>query len=180
MGALPNGTPVIVSGIDDGTVRVWRLDDDGRLVGEPLTLTGHTGQVTAVSVSALPDGSPVIVSGGYGDHTLGVWQLPGGIELGPPLELTGPVRAIATGGGVIVTAAGGDISVHRPVFLRQGVGCPPTRKCNQGTPPDNGPGNYPVHQPGGQMEAPRLRAAIAWTPDARLGHVIRCIGRGSW
>ena len=34
-GALPDGTPVIVSGGDDGTVRVWRLAD-GTPVGEPL------------------------------------------------------------------------------------------------------------------------------------------------
>ena len=39
-GALPDGTPVIVSGGDDGTVRVWRTAD-GTPAGEPLT--GHTG-----------------------------------------------------------------------------------------------------------------------------------------
>ena len=38
VGALPDGTPVIVSGGSDGTVRVWRLAD-GTPVGEPLT--GH-------------------------------------------------------------------------------------------------------------------------------------------
>ena len=37
-GALPDGTPVIISGGDDGTVRVWRTAD-GTPVGEPLT--GH-------------------------------------------------------------------------------------------------------------------------------------------
>ena len=35
VGALPDGTPVIVSGGGDGTVRVWRLAD-GTPVGEPL------------------------------------------------------------------------------------------------------------------------------------------------
>ena len=40
VGALPDGTPVIVSGSWDGTVRVWRLAD-GAPVGDPLT--GHTG-----------------------------------------------------------------------------------------------------------------------------------------
>ena len=63
MGALPDGTPVIVSGGSDGTVRVWRLAD-GTPVGEPLT--GHDGGVSAVAVGALPDGTPVIVSGGSG------------------------------------------------------------------------------------------------------------------
>ena len=41
VGALPDGTPVIVSGGGDGTVRVWRLAD-GTPVGEPLT--GHDGR----------------------------------------------------------------------------------------------------------------------------------------
>ena len=35
VGALPDGTAVIISGGDDGTVRVWRLAD-GTPVGEPL------------------------------------------------------------------------------------------------------------------------------------------------
>ena len=42
-GALPDGTPVIISGGEDGTVRVWRTAD-GTPVGEPLT--GHDGPVT--------------------------------------------------------------------------------------------------------------------------------------
>ena len=41
VGALPDGTPVIVSGGGDGTVRVWRLAD-GTPVGEPLR--GHDGR----------------------------------------------------------------------------------------------------------------------------------------
>ena len=63
VGALPDGTPVIVSG-DGGypaTVMVWRLAD-GSPAGKPLT--GHTGPVQAVTVGALRDGTPVIVSGG--------------------------------------------------------------------------------------------------------------------
>ena len=60
-GALPDGTPVIISGGDDGTVRVWRIAD-GTPVGEPLT--GHDDAVHAVAAGALPDGTPVIISGG--------------------------------------------------------------------------------------------------------------------
>ena len=60
VGALPDGTPVIVSGSDDTTVRVWRLAD-GAPVGEPLR--GHDDGVSSVAVGALPDGTPVIVSG---------------------------------------------------------------------------------------------------------------------
>ena len=61
-GALPDGTPVIISGGGgDGTVRVWR-PADGTPVGDPLT--GHDGRVGAVAAGALPDGTPVIISGG--------------------------------------------------------------------------------------------------------------------
>jgi WD40 repeat protein len=38
VGALRDGTPVIVSGGEDGTVRVWRLAD-GTPVGVPLDLS---------------------------------------------------------------------------------------------------------------------------------------------
>ena len=37
-GALPDGTPIIIRGGFDGTVRVWRLAD-GTPADEPLT--GH-------------------------------------------------------------------------------------------------------------------------------------------
>ena len=56
VGALADGTPVVVSGggFGDGTVRVWRLDS-GSPVGEPLR--GHDGGVSAVAVGALADGT---------------------------------------------------------------------------------------------------------------------------
>ena len=50
-GALPDGTPVGVSGYLDGTVRLWRMAD-GIPVGEPLT--GNRGPVRAVTAGALP------------------------------------------------------------------------------------------------------------------------------
>ena len=93
VGALPDGTPVIVSGGGDGTVRVWRLAD-GTPVGEPLT--GHDGGVYAVAVGALPDGTPVIVSGGY-DGTVRVWRLADGTPVGKPLHR--PRRRGERGGG---------------------------------------------------------------------------------
>ena len=76
-GALPDGTPVIISGGGDGTVRVWRLAD-GTPVGEPLT--GHDRPVNAVAAGALPDGTPVIISGGDGDGRCGC----GGWPTAPP------------------------------------------------------------------------------------------------
>jgi WD40 repeat protein len=89
VGALPDGTPVIVSGGggEDCTVRVWRLAD-GTPVGEPLR--GHDGGLRAVAAGALPDGTPVIVSGGrgggYRDGTVRVWRLADGTPAGEPLE----------------------------------------------------------------------------------------------
>ena len=113
VGGLPDGTPVIVSGGGDKTVRVWRLAD-GTPVGEPLR--GHDGAVWAVAVGALPDGTPVIVSGG--DKTVRVWRLADGTPLVPPLDLPASVRAAVVHGKVIVAAAGSDIAVHQPAFLR--------------------------------------------------------------
>ncbi len=116
VGALPDGTPVIVSGGHDGTVRVWRLAD-GAPAGEPLR--GHDGRVAAVAVGALPDGTPVIVSGGgFGDGTVRVWRLADGSPLVPPLDLPEPVRGVAVHGNLIVTAAGADIAIHQPALPR--------------------------------------------------------------
>ena len=77
-GELPDGTPVIVSGSYDATVRVWRLAD-GSPVGEPLT--GHDGTVFAAAVGDLLDGTLVIVSGGI-DATVRVWRLADGAQSG--------------------------------------------------------------------------------------------------
>ena len=64
------GRPVIVSGGDDQTVRVWDLES-----GEPVLgpLTGHDGWVRAVAVGERR-GRPVIISGGD-DQTVRVWDL---------------------------------------------------------------------------------------------------------
>ena len=51
---------MVVSGGDDGTVRVWDLAT-GTPVGDPFT--GHTGSGAAVAVGEL-EGRPVVVSGG--------------------------------------------------------------------------------------------------------------------
>ena len=115
-GALPDGTPVIISGggYPDGTVRVWRLAD-GAPVGKPLT--GHRGPVYAVAAGALPDGTPVIVSGGK-DGTVRVWRLADSTPLVPPLDLAKSVHAVVVHGNVIITAAGADIAVHQPALPR--------------------------------------------------------------
>jgi WD40 repeat protein len=108
VGRLPDGTPVIVTGNDDGTVRVWRLADSAP-IGEPLR--GHTGRVNAVAAGELPDGTPVIVTGGN-DCTVRVWQSADKTPLAP-LHLPEPVQAVAIRGNVIVTATGVGIAVHQ-------------------------------------------------------------------
>ena len=65
-----DGRPVVVTGGDDATVRVWDLAT-GDPVGDPLT--GHTGAVLAVAVGEL-DGRPIVVTGS-GDETVRVWDL---------------------------------------------------------------------------------------------------------
>ena len=110
-GALPDGTPVIISGGHDGTVRVWRLAD-GTPVGGPLT--GHTGGVVALATGALPDGTLVIISAGFDDATVRLWRLADGTPVIPPLDLPDAVWDVALDGNIIITATGNDIVVHQP------------------------------------------------------------------
>ena len=112
-GALPDGAPVIISGGDDGTVRVWRTAD-GTPVGEPLT--GHDGEVNAVAAGALPDGAPVIISGGD-DGTVRVWRTADGTPVGEPLTgHDGEVNAVAAGalpdGAPVIISGGRDETVR--------------------------------------------------------------------
>jgi WD40 repeat protein len=112
-GALPDGTPVIISGGRDGlsdhSVRIWRLAD-GTPVGQPLT--GHALWVAAVAAGVLLDGTPVIISGGR-DGTVRAWRLADGTPVGQPLYLPESVEGVAVHGNNIVTAAGADIAVHQ-------------------------------------------------------------------
>ena len=87
-----DGTPVIVSGDGDGTVRVWLLED-GTLVGEPLR--AHTGHVAGLAAGHLGDGTPVIVSGGIDE--VRVWRLDDGTPIREPLRCPGHVQAVASG-----------------------------------------------------------------------------------
>jgi len=90
-GALPDGTPVIISGggLRDGTMRVWRTAD-GTLVGKPLT--GYEGR-----------------SGGGGrDGTVRVWQIGDGTLVVPPLNLPERIGGVAVHGDVLITVAEAD------------------------------------------------------------------------
>jgi WD40 repeat protein len=108
-GTLPDGTPVIISGGNDGTVRVWRMAD-GTPVGAPLT--GHDRVVGAVAAGALPDGTPVVISGGSGGSycTVQVWRTADGTPVGEPLTGHDRVYAVAAGAlpdGTPVIISGG-------------------------------------------------------------------------
>ena len=87
-----DGRPVVVSGGEDRTVRVWDLAT-GAPVGDPFT--GHTGAVNAVAVAEL-DGRPVVVSGSD-DRTVRVWDLATGAPVGDPF--TGHTERGDRGGG---------------------------------------------------------------------------------
>ena len=88
-----NGRPVVVSGGDHGTVRVWELAS-GAPVGEPFN--GHVGAVWSVAVGEL-DARPVVVSGGE-DGTVRVWDLATGAPVGGPLTRTnGAAYSVAVG-----------------------------------------------------------------------------------
>ena len=109
VGALPDGTPVIVSGGWDDTVRVWRLAD-GTPVGEPLT--GPSAGCTRWR-SGRCRTAPRSSSAAADDGTVRVWRLADGTPVGEPLTgHTGTVDAVAVGAlpdgtPVIVSGSGG-------------------------------------------------------------------------
>jgi len=103
-----NGQPVIISGSDDGTVRVWDLESGALTLG-PLS---HDGPVRAVAVG-VRHGRPVIISGG---GTVQVWDLESGAPVLSPLSHEGPVSAVAVGvrhgRPVIISGSGVDGTVR--------------------------------------------------------------------
>ena len=109
MGALPDGTPVIVSS-GEGDPHGAGVAADRRHPGRGAA-TGATRWVSAAAVGAPPDSTPVIVSG-YGDRTMRVWRLADGTPVGQPLTgHTGPVFAVAVGalpdGTPVIVSGGG-------------------------------------------------------------------------
>jgi len=77
VGALPDGTPVIVSGGKDATVRVWRLAG-GTRVGHPLR--GHTHSV--------PNGHKIAFESNRGGYVCAVWVM--NANVGAVKRLTDP------------------------------------------------------------------------------------------
>ncbi|MCK9878517.1 P-loop NTPase fold protein, partial [Frankia sp. Ag45/Mut15] len=95
----------IVSGGEDGSVRVW----DRASGVEQVVLTGHTGPLNAVVVS--PDGRQ-IVSGGE-DGSVRVWDRASGVEQAVLTGHTSWVWAVAVSAdGRQIVSGGGDGSVR--------------------------------------------------------------------
>ena len=151
-----DGRPVVISGSDDGTVRVWDLAT-GTPVGDPFT--GHGGPVNAVAAAEL-DGRPVVISGS-GDGTVRVWDLATGTPVGDPFTgHDGAVRAVAAAeldGRPVVISGSGDGTV-RVWDLATGapVGDPFTGHGGCG---DGGGGGRAGWPPGGHLRQQRRDGA---------------------
>ncbi|MHC5937318.1 nSTAND1 domain-containing NTPase [Nostoc sp.] len=95
----------IVSGGNDGTVRLWNLQ--GQTLAEPLR--GHEGNVLSVAISA--DGE-TIVSGGY-DGTVRLWNLQGQTLAEPLRGHEGCVNSVAiSADGETIVSGGNDGTVR--------------------------------------------------------------------
>jgi len=123
----PNGEPLVVSGDQDGEVRVWMLSGQrwapARHDGQPGLLGLHTGAVLALATLSGPAGQPVVISGGQ-DGEVRAWTLAGEPwphaaydgQLGLLGRHTGPVNAMVTligpGGEALVFSSNADGSVE--------------------------------------------------------------------
>ena len=91
-----DGTPVVVGFNEDGTMRVWKLED-GTPLGQEVSQARHSPMVPveAVAAAELADGTLVLAVGGD-DGMVRVWRLADSTPAGQPLPgHTGPVNAVA-------------------------------------------------------------------------------------
>ncbi|MGD0068605.1 MAG: caspase family protein, partial [Streptosporangiaceae bacterium] len=103
--------PVVISGSDDRTVRVWDLAT-GTPVGNPFT--GHTGPVRTAAAAEL-EGRPVVISGSD-DCTVRVWDLATGTPVGNPFtghtDVVNAVTATELEGRPVVISGSDDRTVR--------------------------------------------------------------------
>ncbi|MFI6509281.1 protein kinase [Streptosporangium sp. NPDC050855] len=124
--ARVDGEPVIVSGANDRTVRLWDL-----ATRKPLaTLTGHTDWVRSVAVTEL-DGRAVAVSAGD-DGTLRRWDLASRKAIGRPVATGGSVFSVTVADldGEPVAVTGGRNGNLRVWNLRTGAAIGKTRRAS--------------------------------------------------
>jgi WD40 repeat protein len=104
------GCTLLLSGWDDGSVRVWDLTT-GKVANEPFT--GHTAAVLTVAVAEL-QGRPVVISGSE-DGSVRVWNLATGDVVGEPFIGKAAVRSVAAAelqGRPVVVSGSTDGSVR--------------------------------------------------------------------
>lgn len=113
IGRGANDRPLLASGGEDGTVRLWD-PETGSPTCEPLT--GHIGRVVSVSFGTRADGHPLLASAGW-DGTVRLWDPEFGTPASEPLTgHAGRVASVAFGtstdGYPILASAGDDGSVR--------------------------------------------------------------------
>ena len=122
-GFSPDGTR-LVSGFQDGTVRLW----DVATQTEVAVLEGHTDQVTSVSFS--PDGATLASSGGWDDPTVRLWDTATQAQVAMLRGHTGEVRSVAFSSPDGATLASGssdrtvrlwDVGTHQDVATFEGA-----------------------------------------------------------
>ncbi|KAF5334716.1 hypothetical protein D9758_017351 [Tetrapyrgos nigripes] len=102
----PDGTR-IVSGSEDGTVRIWDAQT-GTAIGEPLR--GHQDWVQSVAFS--PDGARIV--SGSDDRTVRIWDAQTGTAIGEPLQgHEHSVQSVAfSPDGARIVSGSGDFTVR--------------------------------------------------------------------
>jgi WD40 repeat protein len=102
--ALNQPRGLVVSGGQDGTVRIWRLSD-----GQPgMTFEGHADSVQAVAVDGLGTRA---ASGGF-DGSVKVWDIASGrCQLTLPAHTGGVLSVALSGDGRLLVSGGFDRSV---------------------------------------------------------------------
>lgn len=116
------GRPVVVTGLEDGTIRIWQL---GNPASPAVVLRGHDGPVWSVAIREVgaaisrtrvgTGGSgrntTIIVSGGQ-DHTVRVW-LPTGEPIDTFTDHKAPVNSVAITNDLAAVSGSDDNSVTK-------------------------------------------------------------------
>ncbi|KKP95207.1 MAG: Protein kinase [candidate division TM6 bacterium GW2011_GWE2_36_25] len=98
----------IVTASANNTVKIWRLNEEREVVGEPIILAGHTGMIYSLAIAK--DNAFIVT--GSSDRTAKIWRLDENLELaGEPITLSEHTRAIgsvaiAKDNSFIVTGSG--------------------------------------------------------------------------